>query len=144
MAFRLFARGFGILGGSVCVTTCIFTAFRGHPPWGSPIIEAEGPEKTKNKNKKNNKNIILSPFSQKNWQSFELIDISPLNHNTSIFHFKYPDSYKHNKMNLPIASCITAKFYDKTREKDVIRPYTPITKHIKKTTKKKIPKLFAN
>eukprot|EP01120_Amphizonella_sp_Union-15-10_P008249 TRINITY_DN2927_c0_g1_i1.p1 TRINITY_DN2927_c0_g1~~TRINITY_DN2927_c0_g1_i1.p1 ORF type:complete len:340 (-),score=58.28 TRINITY_DN2927_c0_g1_i1:36-1004(-) len=57
------------------------------------------------------------------WESFELLGVLPISHNTSIFRFKL-DSLDQT-LGLPTASCIVTKA--NINGKEVIRPYTPIT-----------------
>ncbi|ETO16250.1 hypothetical protein RFI_21107 [Reticulomyxa filosa] len=69
----------------------------------------------------------VNPFSEKEWRKFKLKEIQDVNHNSKIFKFQLSDKDKNAKLGLPVASCITTKFYDEKEKKDVTRPYTPLT-----------------
>lgn len=66
-----------------------------------------------------------SPFSQAEYRSFPLINVYDESHNTKVFRFALPQADM--PLNLEIASCITFKYTDKDG-KDVVRPYTPISR----------------
>lgn len=53
-----------------------------------------------------------------------IIQVTPYNHNTAIFHFELPEG---TATLLPVASCLVVKSDKLTKDgKPVIRPYTPI------------------
>eukprot|EP00695_Tsukubamonas_globosa_P000319 TRINITY_DN1236_c0_g1_i1.p1 TRINITY_DN1236_c0_g1~~TRINITY_DN1236_c0_g1_i1.p1 ORF type:complete len:291 (+),score=130.12 TRINITY_DN1236_c0_g1_i1:67-939(+) len=62
-------------------------------------------------------------LSQSEWRKFKLVEIEPLNHNSSIFRFAL--SNPEAEVNLPVASCLSVRA--NIDGKDVARPYTPIT-----------------
>jgi len=71
-----------------------------------------------------NKGNGVNPFSEKDWRKFKLREIEDVNHNSKIFKFQLAD--KDAKLSLPVASCITTKYFDEKEKKDIIRPYTPL------------------
>lgn len=62
------------------------------------------------------------PLSPDEFRGFRLISSRYETHDTRRFYFALPDS--EGELNLPVASCIVAKFTDGDG-KDVVRPYTP-------------------
>jgi len=66
-----------------------------------------------------------TPFSQSEFRQFPLINVYDESHDTKVLRFALP--HADTELNLPVASCVTLRFVGKDG-KDVIRPYTPISK----------------
>jgi cytochrome-b5 reductase len=66
-----------------------------------------------------------SPFSTTDFTSFPLVNVYDESHDTKVLRFALPAADQ--LLNLPVASCISLRYVDKDG-KDVVRPYTPISK----------------
>ena len=66
-----------------------------------------------------------TPFSQAEFRSFPLVNVYDETHDTKVLRFALPAA--DTKCNLPVASCVTLRYVD-SDGKDVIRPYTPISR----------------
>jgi cytochrome-b5 reductase len=98
----------GIVVGLGACSIGMVTAASG---WARNLATAQGSQDT--------------PFSQKEYREFELLEKFPVNHNTSLFRFKLPER---QKLNLPVSSCVTVRIPSVSGDgKDVIRPYTPVS-----------------
>ncbi|KPI87776.1 putative NADH-cytochrome b5 reductase [Leptomonas seymouri] len=62
-------------------------------------------------------------FSQEEFQSYKLINVEEVSHDTR--HFRFALATEKTRLDLPIASCISLRFTDE-KGQEVIRPYTPI------------------
>ncbi|KAJ8653983.1 hypothetical protein O0I10_010319 [Lichtheimia ornata] len=85
-----------------------------HPMYGTSRAYAEG-----------SSNNAPAAFSPEEFREFTLVDVMPINHNTSRFRFKLPDD---SVSGLHVASCIfTRHRYKKPdgSEGSIMRPYTP-------------------
>ncbi|KAK1923196.1 putative cytochrome-b5 reductase [Papiliotrema laurentii] len=67
------------------------------------------------------------------WVPFELASVEPYNHNTKVYHFKFPEDSKDKVSGIPVAGALLVKMPEGENEvkddkgKPVIRPYTPIS-----------------
>ncbi|CUE83903.1 NADH-cytochrome b5 reductase, putative [Bodo saltans] len=66
-----------------------------------------------------------SPFSTTDFTSFPLVNVYDESHDTKVLRFALPAADA--LLNLPVASCISLRYVD-SDGKDVVRPYTPISK----------------
>ncbi|GAN03523.1 NADH-cytochrome b5 reductase 2 [Mucor ambiguus] len=64
-----------------------------------------------------------SVFKTRGFASLKLLEIQPVNHNTSLFRFALPEG---QTSGLPVASCVIAK-HSSGGFLPVLRPYTPIS-----------------
>ncbi|KAL9559685.1 hypothetical protein MBANPS3_000308 [Mucor bainieri] len=64
-----------------------------------------------------------SVFRTRGFASLKLLEVHPINHNTSLFRFALPEG---QTSGLPVASCVIAK-HSSGGFMPVIRPYTPIS-----------------
>jgi cytochrome-b5 reductase len=65
------------------------------------------------------------PFSTSDFTSFPLVNVYDESHDTKVLRFALPAADM--PLNLPVASCISLRYVGKDG-KDVVRPYTPISK----------------
>lgn len=66
-----------------------------------------------------------SPFSKAEFTSFPLVNVYDESHDTKVLRFALPAADM--PLNLPLASCISLRYVG-SDGKDVVRPYTPISK----------------
>jgi len=64
-----------------------------------------------------------NPFSEKEWRKFKLREIQDVNHNSKIFKFALPEKDKNSKLALPVASCITTKYYEEQGKKKIFKDH---------------------
>lgn len=65
------------------------------------------------------------PFSKSDFRSFPLVNVYDESHDTKVLRFALPSADM--PLGLPVASCVTLRFAG-ADGKDVVRPYTPISK----------------